>query len=207
GAGAGSGLLVVTAVNPGGAAVPAGLHILGPGGRRVPTEPDGVLEVSLPTGTYELVVSADGFASHRTTARIEPKGSTRVEVVLKPSRVRLEGERIVILDKVFFEINSAVIKHESLPLLDEVVLTLQDHDEILLLEIQGHTDDQGEDRYNLELSQRRAESVMAYLVRSGIAPERLVGRGYGETRPLQPGTTEEARAMNRRVEFHILKRR
>ncbi len=207
GPGTGSGMLVVTAVDPGGAAVQAGLHILGPGGRRIPAEPDGVLEVPLPVGTYEIVVMADGYASHRTTARIEVRGSTRVEVVLKPARVRLEGERIVILDKVFFELDSAVIRPESLPLLDEVVLTLQEHDEILLVEIQGHTDDQGEDRYNLELSQRRAESVMAYLVRSGVNPERLIGRGYGETRPLQPGVSEEARAFNRRVEFHILKRR
>jgi outer membrane protein OmpA-like peptidoglycan-associated protein len=72
--------------------------------------------------------------------------------------------------------------------------------------VQGHTDDQGKEDYNLGLSQRRAEAVIKYLVASGVQPQRVVARGYGEAKRLQPGETEDARAANRRVEFHILRR-
>jgi OOP family OmpA-OmpF porin len=69
------------------------------------------------------------------------------------------------------------------------------------LEVQGHTDDQGADEYNMDLSQRRAETVIAYLGLFGIDTSRLTPKGYGETAPVAPNTTEEGRAQNRRVEL------
>ena len=95
---------------------------------------------------------------------------------------------------------------ESFPLLDEVLLALLDHPELTQVEVQGHTDDQGSDEYNQTLSEARAQAVVYYLVQAGVDGQRLVARGYGESRPLQPGTSDEARATNRRVEFHILSR-
>jgi OmpA-OmpF porin, OOP family len=70
-----------------------------------------------------------------------------------------------------------------------------------MLEVQGHTDDQGSDDYNLKLSQRRAETVVACLGLFGIDPSRLVPKGYGESKTVMPNTTEEGRAKNRRVEL------
>jgi OmpA-OmpF porin, OOP family len=70
-----------------------------------------------------------------------------------------------------------------------------------MLEVQGHTDDQGSDDYNLKLSQRRAETVVAYLGLFDIDTNRLVPKGYGEFKPVMPNTTEEERAKNRRVEL------
>ncbi len=87
--------------------------------------------------------------------------------------------------------------------MDQIAAALRSHPEILTVEIQGHTDDQGDDQYNAILSQRRAESVQAGLVQRSVDAARLRARGYGELRPLVLATTDEARARNRRVEFRI----
>ena len=168
--------------------------------------PDGVGKATVPAGTHGFVVSSPGFGSAQRAIEVKSKGSAAVDVTLRGSRVKLTADRILILDKVFFELDSATIKPESFPLLDEVLITLLDHPELTQVEVQGHTDDQGSESYNQELSEKRAQAVVHYLVASGVDGRRLVGRGYGEMSPLQPGTSEEARAANRRVEFHILKR-
>ena len=74
----------------------------------------------------------------------------------------------------------------------------------LKIEISGHTDNIGEESYNLLLSQRRADAVVLYLVKSGIDPARLTAKGYGESRPVISNETEDGRASNRRTEFEII---
>ena len=110
---------------------------------------------------------------------------------------------LVVLEKIHFEYNSAVIKPISFPILDAIAKTLDLNPDITRIEVQGHTDERGSDAYNLDLSQRRAESVVLYLTRAGIDHERLKPRGYGERVPLKKGHNEEAWAANRRVEFVI----
>ncbi|HNC97874.1 MAG TPA: OmpA family protein, partial [Myxococcota bacterium] len=83
---------------------------------------------------------------------------------------------------------------------------LEAHPEITRLEVAGHTDSDGNDNFNLELSQRRVEAVLQYLVARGVAPERLVAKGYGESRPVANNRSPDGKAKNRRVEFQILKR-
>jgi outer membrane protein OmpA-like peptidoglycan-associated protein len=189
-----------------GKAVPASVRVLGVKGRRVRGESDGVVEFPIEAGAYELVVHAPGYGTARRTVKVEANGSASIDIVLKRARVEITDKRIVILDKIFFEIDSDVIKADSFSILDEVVESLLTNGAITLLEVQGHTDDQGKEDYNLGLSQRRAEAVIKYLVASGVQPQRVVARGYGEAKPLQPGEADEARAANRRVEFHILRR-
>ncbi|MCB9763641.1 MAG: OmpA family protein [Alphaproteobacteria bacterium] len=184
----------------------ATLRLLGEDGQRIPGSDDGLTELSLPPGAYSILISAPDHRSLEKAVELEEGGSASVDVVLEGARVKIEGDRVVILDKVFFELDSDVIKKESFSLLDEVVETLMNHPELVLVEVQGHTDDQGRDAYNDGLSQRRAEAVRRYLVQSGIDPARLQAKGYGERAPLMPGTSEDARAANRRVEFHILSR-
>jgi len=74
------------------------------------------------------------------------------------------------------------------------------------LEIDGHTDDEGADDYNLTLSQGRAEAVVQYLIKVGIEPARLSAKGFGETKPIDKAKTKAAKARNRRVEFTIVKK-
>ena len=77
----------------------------------------------------------------------------------------------------------------------------------LNLEIAAHTDNMGAFEYNMTLSQRRAQSMVDYLISQGIGAERLIGKGYGESRPIAPNTTEKGKMLNRRVEFIILDER
>ena len=114
--------------------------------------------------------------------------------------------KIEILDKVYFEYNKAVIKKESYPILDAVAATLQGNPDIQLIEVQGHTDERGNDAYNLDLSTKRARAVLEYLTGKGVSADRLQSQGYGETQPIDKRHNEEAWAKNRRVEFLILKR-
>ena len=120
-------------------------------------------------------------------------------------RVMMEGGKINILDKVYFETGKATIKPVSFPILDAVGATLVGNPEIELLEIQGHADERGDDNANLRLTAARTQSVKAYLEKKGVAGNRLVANGYGETKPVCTESTEECWEKNRRVEFVILK--
>jgi outer membrane protein OmpA-like peptidoglycan-associated protein len=110
------------------------------------------------------------------------------------------GETALVLRGVQFEKNSDALTAASHAVLDEVADSLRANADVNV-EIAGHTDATGEDAYNLGLSRRRAEAVRAYLVRRGVAAERLAARGYGETQPVADNDTRDGRAQNRRVEL------
>jgi OmpA-OmpF porin, OOP family len=121
-------------------------------------------------------------------------------------RVVVTDTAIEILDMVYFEFNKAIIKPQSYPILDAVAATLQGNPSIQLVEVQGHTDERGDDAYNLDLSDKRAHAVEKYMVDKGVDAKRLTAQGYGETQPLDARHVEAAWAKNRRVAFLILKR-
>ncbi|MEM7609444.1 MAG: OmpA family protein, partial [Myxococcota bacterium] len=119
-------------------------------------------------------------------------------------QVVLREGRLEILDKVYFRTNSDRILSRSNRLLNNVATVINNHPEIELIRVEGHTDDRGDDDYNLELSQRRAQAVVNYLVRRGRVDEsRLRARGFGETNPIETNDSREGRAANRRVEFNL----
>ncbi|WP_437796324.1 OmpA family protein [Sorangium sp. So ce693] len=122
-----------------------------------------------------------------------------------PKAVRVTEKHVVILQQVQFDTNKATIKPVSDPLLDEVAEVLKEHPEIELIEIQGHTDNRGTVEHNRVLSQNRANSVMAALVRRGIDSTRLTAQGYGRDQPIDDNATEAGRQRNRRVQFNIIK--
>lgn len=109
------------------------------------------------------------------------------------------------LENIEFELNSAVLLPESYPVLDRVGEVLSAWPQ-LEVEIGGHTDNWGEEDYNLDLSRRRAAAVRAYLVERfpDIQGDQITAVGYGESRPVAPNDTEEGRAQNRRVEFTVM---
>lgn len=117
----------------------------------------------------------------------------------------IEVGQVVRLNNIFFETAKATLKPESFPELDRAVKFLEDN-KTLEIEIAGHTDDVGPDDYNQRLSQGRAQSVADYIILNGIDSKRLIVKGYGETRPVAFNQSEEGRAMNRRVEFKVLKK-
>jgi OOP family OmpA-OmpF porin len=117
---------------------------------------------------------------------------------------RVEQGQIKIREQVQFAYNSAVILKTSDFIIEAVTKILQDHPEIKKVSIEGHTDSKGGDAFNKALSQQRANAVMKALIKKGIDKKRLSAKGYGEEKPLDTNDTEEGRANNRRVEFHIV---
>jgi OOP family OmpA-OmpF porin len=118
--------------------------------------------------------------------------------------VVIQGGQIRIREQVKFKTNSAVILPESDYILVGIVKLLKENPEIKKLRIEGHTDAQGKARANKKLSERRAASVMKWLVKLGISKKRLASAGFGRERPIATNQTEEGRTENRRVEIHIV---
>lgn len=108
-----------------------------------------------------------------------------------------------VLKGVNFDYDSANLTDTAKEILNQVADTLKSYGDIKV-DIVGHTDDRGTDAYNQALSERRAKSVKTYLEGRGIEASRMTSRGFGKTQPLDPATTEEARAKNRRVELRVL---
>jgi len=120
------------------------------------------------------------------------------------SKVRVTADRIDILERVYFDTGKAQIQKKSFDVLDQVASVMKARPSIKRLRIEGHTDDRGKDKPNLELSQRRAAAVREYLIKRGLESTRMVSRGYGESHPIGDNGTAAGRDINRRVEFHII---
>lgn len=120
-------------------------------------------------------------------------------------RIQITEKKIELREKIFFKTGKAEIKTESWPLLNEIGQALIDHPEIRV-DIEGHTDDIGNDKSNMRLSQARADSVKKYLIGRGVEGSRMRAIGYGEDRPIDDNSTAEGQAINRRVEFVITSR-
>ncbi len=116
----------------------------------------------------------------------------------------------IVLNNVYYEFDKWDLKPASYPELDKLVTLLEDNP-TARIELSAHTDSKGSDEYNNRLSERRAESVVNYLISKGIDKSRLEIKGYGETVPVAPNTNEdgsdnpEGREKNRRTEFKVLK--
>jgi outer membrane protein OmpA-like peptidoglycan-associated protein len=121
-----------------------------------------------------------------------------------PAFVRITEDKIEIDQKIQFTSGKSRILSVSFPILDSVAQVMKDYPDVTI-QIEGHTDSDGSEGYNLRLSQSRADAVRAYLTEQGITAARLESVGYGETRPIDTNRTTAGKANNRRVEFRILK--
>lgn len=160
--------------------------------------------VCLPTGkSYALNVSKDGYLFYSENFELKDARTSGEpflrDVPMHPIKV---GERVV-LKNIFFEFNKFDLKDESKVELRKVIAFLNKNP-TLNVEIGGHTDNVGGKAYNLQLSEKRAKSVMDYLVTNGIPISRLSSKGYGDSLPVADNTTDAGRAQNRRTEFKIV---
>jgi len=121
------------------------------------------------------------------------------------NKVIIEGNEIMILEKILFETGSAKILSASDGILDAVAETLKEHPEFELIEVGGHADTRAADAFNLQLTKTRVKSVIAALGTRGVPAGRLFGQGYGEYCPISPEDTPANMEKNRRVEFKVLK--
>jgi outer membrane protein OmpA-like peptidoglycan-associated protein len=120
-----------------------------------------------------------------------------------PPPVAVTPEKLELQQKVQFETGRADIDPSSAPLLDAVAGALQEHPEVGLVVIEGHTSAEGGDDANERLSKERAEAVRAYLIDKGVEPGRLEAQGLGSSRPIADNDTPEGREANRRVAFIV----
>ncbi len=136
-------------------------------------------------------------------ARCHPPKPQVVQVQPKAKPKRLVAGKVLHFRGVHFETASARLMASSYAVLDVAVQVLQEVPK-LQVEVSAHTDSRGSARYNQDLSDRRAASVVRYLVAHGVSADRLQPRGYGEDKPIASNATAEGRALNRRVDFRVL---
>ena len=101
-----------------------------------------------------------------------------------------------------FDNGKATIKKKSYPLLDQIAQTFIDNPDFII-EVQGHTDNVGKAKLNKELSEKRANAVMNYLIGKGVPAGRMTAKGFGDEMPIADNKTKAGREKNRRVEFNI----
>ena len=174
-----------------------------------PVGEDGRGEYSLSTGAWRVLISAPSFGTSVLDIELQHGRSDVyiIEVVLQPSRVEVKDDEIQIKEKIHFAFDEATIETGSMGLLREVAATLLAEEWITEVEVQGYTDSKGDTDYNLELSQRRVEAVRDAIISFGVDGACLVAKGYGEARPIASNETESGRALNRRVQFMIIKKK
>ena len=173
---------------------------------RCPTEPEDRDGIQDEDGCPETDADADTIVDPEDHCPLTPgvANAARPDCSGCPALACVvEGGTIEILQRVEFGSNSDVILERSNPVLEAVQQILSTNPQIRKLRVEGHTDDRGNDQRNLDLSNRRAASVVRWLVDHGVDGSRLESQGFGETRPIADNRTNAGRQTNRRVEFHI----
>jgi len=117
---------------------------------------------------------------------------------------RLISDGKIVTSDIHFNTNKASLKPESMKIIREIAEMLKQHSEVRV-RIEGHADSDGAEKYNQDLSERRASSVREALVKEGIESSRMESKGWGESKPVDSNATAEGKAKNRRVEFVLLK--
>jgi outer membrane protein OmpA-like peptidoglycan-associated protein len=158
---------------------------------------------NLPAGKY-IYNARDLYNCQSSDAIVFTQPEIVKDEFLEGLRAIDEGSAVV-LENIFFEFNKTDLLPASYEELDKVVQFMLEED-IKLIEISGHTDNEGSDAYNQKLSEGRAAAVVNYLASQGIKTERMLSVGYGESRPVDTNQTEAGRAQNRRVEFTLIKK-
>ena len=125
-------------------------------------------------------------------------------IILDIDLEKASGGRRAILQNIFFEVDKYDLQQKSITELQKILRFLKENPSIKV-EISGHTDNSGSAAYNVQLSEKRAQSVNNYLIENGIDPERLITKGYGSDQPIADNATEEGRQKNRRIEFKIIR--
>ena len=177
---------------------------------KCPDDPEDMDRIQDTDGCPEKDADSDGVPDVRDACPLVPgmeQGDPKRDgcSAKAPQKLVVEADKgeLRLLEPVQFETATADIKAVSFPLLDEVVGVMNDAPDIRIA-VHGHTDSRGSAAYNRELSRRRANAVVKYLIDKGISASRLEAQGFGAEKPIASNDTDQGRATNRRVEFKIL---
>ncbi|NOS56191.1 MAG: OmpA family protein [Cyclobacteriaceae bacterium] len=149
---------------------------------------------------YQVTADAEGYIPQ--TIIVDPKEAVS-NVIDRDISLTSTG-RAIRLDHLIFEMGRAVINPKSYASLDEVVAMMKDNTKVVI-QLEGHTDNIGNAEKNMELSRDRVEAVKKYLTSKGVSKDRVKTKAFGGTQPLSTEGTEQAKALNRRVEMRVLK--
>jgi outer membrane protein OmpA-like peptidoglycan-associated protein len=159
--------------------------------------------VALPSGkNYGIDVKADGYLFHSENFEI-PAAGGYVEMSKAIPMKDYSVGNIIIMKNVFYDSDKSTLRKESTTELNLLVKLLTEMPN-MTIEISSHTDNKGGEKYNVELSEKRSESVVAFLISKGIEAKRLSSKGYGFSMPIGSNESELGRQLNRRTEFKIL---
>lgn len=153
-----------------------------------------------PLGT---VVDATGCAVGSNAGSVTPADCRQPRLDEAVDEYGCAVDRSVILNDVNFEFDSDVLTAQAESVLDDVAQVISTMANAKI-EIAGHTSDEGDEFYNIDLSQRRAQAVREYLINAGVTSSQLAAKGYGDNAPLKPNTTISGRRENRRVEVRVV---
>jgi outer membrane protein OmpA-like peptidoglycan-associated protein len=169
------------------------------------SDENGKIKMELNPVSYNYItVEKEGYEPFTTNFTSEKLIKSPIELIQSKPEITADA---IVIENILFAFNKDAIKAESELSLNKIVTVLNDFPE-MNLEISAHTDNKGKDSYNLALSKRRAKSAVDYLLSKCITKERLIHKGYGETKPLFDckNCTPEQDQANRRVEFKIIKK-
>lgn len=171
---------------------------------KLQTDESGNYLTTLPAGNdYAFNVNRKGYLFYSENFKLSDPSSDSVyqmDIPLQP----IEANASIVLKNIFFDVNMFELKPASQIELDDVVKLMKENP-LISIQINGFTDNNGKASDNLLLSENRAKSVVNYLKSKGISPTRLSFKGYGESLPVSPNTTETGRAQNRRTELKVIK--
>ncbi|MBR4583951.1 MAG: PD40 domain-containing protein [Bacteroidales bacterium] len=160
--------------------------------------------ISLPSGkNYGITARTEGYLFH--SENVDVPAATSYQEIIKDIKLKpINVGATIILSNIFFDYNKATLRDISKAELDNLVRLLTVDYPKMVIEIGGHTDNKGSLEYNTTLSTNRAKSVVDYLIKHGVAKERLSYKGYAYQNPIDTNDTEEGRQNNRRVEFKVI---
>lgn len=154
------------------------------------------------TARYQVTVEAQGYDP--ATIIIDPRDITGQTIFERDVRLIPSGKTTIRLNRLIFQQGLALIDEASFQELDQLAQFLQDNPQ-LMIQLEGHTDNVGSAEANLRLSRERVDAVRAYLIKQGVAKNRIRIMAFGGSKPIRNEQTSEAHAMNRRVEVRILR--
>lgn len=166
------------------------------------SDQNGNIEMSLPAGKYDIKIKSVGEAEDFSTFEI-PKLGPNQTYNTASMQIQIQEAVSFTLDNLHFATGKWDIMKSSYAELNELVEYMKLKNEIKI-EIAGHTDSDGDDASNLDLSQKRADEVRKYLIAKGISADRIKAVGYGETKPIADNDSPQGKALNRRTEVKIL---
>ncbi len=167
---------------------------------KIATDAKGNFELLVPiTATYSLKYK--NFTKEMDyTKMVIPSDKDAIYEVL----IKIDPPKEFVLDNVYFDTGKSTLKPNSNKTLNDLVDVLK-LKSTMVIEIQGHTDNVGDEEANVKLSQARAESVMKYLVSKGIEATRITAKGFGASKPVADNAAEEGRSKNRRTSLKVIK--